>query len=201
MRRSLGLFGAAMVLCAVIAIPVGTASAVVIGTGSPTCTSIVGKFTFSPPLKTAGTATHEHVSVKGKVFGCAGGVPVPVSGKLAGKGVIHGAGANACPSYFPTGTMTFTTPGFFAEVEWSGGIEATKVFFPTLAITNAGGASPEVFHGGPTAVTGSYLPSETLALATVPSEAVITSAALGDCGSVGGLKHVAFGGTGSTGSF
>ena len=203
MRRSLGVFGAAIVLCLMVAIPVGTANAVplVVGTGSPTCTGIVGKLSFHPALKTAGTATHERVTVKGKVFGCAGGAPVPTTGKLVGKGIIHGVAANACASYFPSGTMTFTTPGFFVEVEWSGGISATKVFFPTLVITNAGPASPEVFTGGPAPVTGSYPPSETLALATLSSESVITGITAGNCGAAGGLKHAAFGGTGSIGSF
>jgi hypothetical protein len=203
MKRNFVWVGAALVLCSLMVVPLGAASGspLIVGTGSPTCTGIVGKFKFSPPLKAAGTATHEEVHVSGKVYGCAGGTPTPTTGKLAGKGVIHGSGSNKCSSYFPTGVMTFTSPGFFVEIEWAGGITATRVDFPTLTITNAGSTAPEVFNGGPTAVTGSYLPTETLALATVKSSGTILSTAAGNCSGAGGLKNAAFGVAPTTGTF
>jgi hypothetical protein len=197
MRRNLVWVGAALVLCTLVVVPLGVASAspsrMIVGTGSPTCTGIVGKLMFSPPLKTAGTSTHEEVHVNGKVFGCTGGQPTPSSGKLVGKGIIHGTGSNKCSSYFPTGVMTFTSPGFFVEVEWVGGITATRVDFPTLTISNAAPTAPEVFTGGPTPVTGSYLPAETLSLSTVKTNATIVGATAGNCGSAGGLKKATFG--------
>jgi len=97
--------------------------------------------------------------------------------------------------------MAFTTPGFFVEVEWAGGITATRVDFPILTITNAGAAAPEVFNGGSTPVTGSYLPTETLALATVSTRATILGATAGNCGSAGSLKHATFGVAPTTGTF
>jgi hypothetical protein len=203
MKRGLGILFAATVLCTLVAIPLGatSASALVLGTGTPTCTGIVGKLSFQPPLKAGGLATHEEIHIKGKVFGCAGGAPVPTTGKIAGKGIIHGAGANNCSAYFPTGTMTFTGSGFFVEVEWAG-IVTTRVDFPTLTITNpGGGAGPEIFTGGPTPVTGSYLPSETLSLATVSTQSVITGTTAGNCSGAGGLKKAVFGAAGTTGTF
>ena len=96
MKRNLVWIGAALVLGTTIVFPlrVANGSPLIVGTGSPTCLGIVGKLTCSPPLKTAGTSTHEEVSVTGKVFGCVGGTPTPATGKLAGKGIIHGDGAN-----------------------------------------------------------------------------------------------------------
>jgi hypothetical protein len=50
-------------------------------------------------------------------------------------------------------------------------------------------------------VTGSYTPTETLALATSSTESTITGITPGNCGAAGGLKHAAFGAPGTTGSF
>jgi hypothetical protein len=72
---------------------------------------------------------------------------------------------------------------------------------PTLTITNAGSTAPEVFNGGPTAVTGSYLPTETMALATVKSSGTILSTAAGNCSGAGGLKNAVFGVAPTTGTF
>src|ERR1019366_4741889 len=149
MKRILGRVCAATVLCALVVIPleVTSASALILGTGAPTCTGITGTFHFHPALKTTGVATNERVTITGKVFGCTGGTPPPTTGKLAGKGVIHGPLANRCSSYFPTGTMTFTSARFFVEVKWAG-IVATTARFPTLTLTNPGGPTgSEIFNG------------------------------------------------------
>ncbi len=152
-------------------------------------------------MKTGGHATHEEIHISGKVFGCTLGTPPPTTGKITGKGVIHGVGANNCSAYFPTGTMTFTTPGFFVEVEWVG-IVTTRVDFPTLTITNPGGGTgSEIFTGGPKPVVGSYVPFETLSLATVSTQSVITGSTAGNCRGAGGLKKVVFGAAGTTGTF
>lgn len=203
MKRYVGWIGASLLFCAVLAYPLaeaGAAPARIVGSGTPTCTTIIGKLTFNPPLKTGGIATSEGVSISGKVLACTGGTPTPTAGKISGKGLIRGPGANNCLAYFPTGTMTFTPPGFFVQVTWAGAITPTRVFFPTLVITNSGTTAPEVFNGtGP--VTGSYLTTETLALATVKPAGVITGITRGNCGGRGGLRDATFGVPPTTGSF
>lgn len=194
MKRILRWFGAATFLCTLAIIPLGTTSATALplGVGSPTCSAIVGKLSFHPALKTGGTATNEGITIKGKVTGCTGGLPTPTSGKIIGKGVIHGLGANNCASYFPTGVMTFTGAGFFVGVKWAN-VVATDGYFPTLTFTNSGAALPEIFSGTATTVTGSYTPTEILTLQSVLKESVITGITPGNCGAIGGLKHLAFG--------
>lgn len=217
MKRTTGWFGAGLVLCALVLIPIGMAGASPtrtsnqaarhrdpVGFGTPTC-SAVGKLSFHPALKTGGTATSEEVSITGKLTACSPALPTPLAGKLDGKGIIHGAGANNCALYFPTGIMTFTSAGFFVETKWKpAAIHITEVDFPTLTITNPGGAAgPEIFTAGPTPIVAgtSYAPAETLTLSTFKSQGTITGLGAGNCGGAGGLKTAAFVPPGSTGTF
>ena len=80
----------------------------VTGTGTPLCNAgYAGTMTFSPALKTGGTATSEEIEVKMQFAGCSGGIPAPTAGAYIAKGVVTGAGANDCTHFF---APPLTTP-------------------------------------------------------------------------------------------
>ncbi len=177
-------------------VPVGIAGAqpMPVGTGTPTCTGAwTGSLYFSPALKNGGTATFEEVSIKAKARPCTGGIPVPVKGKITGKGEITGAGADSCTQL---AGMTFASPGFYEHIKWTPPETATTLFFPSFATATVAGHL--VISGGPVAAAGSYVnPTATQALTTVLTTTAIATL----CGSSSGVTSLNIGTVPSTGTY
>lgn len=197
MTRKAGLILAVLVMSLVF-VPISVVSAQtnpVTGTGTPTCTGAwTGKLHFSPALKNGGTATSEEVSIQATAKPCASGTPVPTKGKIVGKGIISGAGANSCLQL--SGTMTFNTPGFFEEIAWTPVVVDTRMDFPTLTWTTVG--THKVASGGPVTPTGSYAPGPAnQALTTAQTVTGIATT----CGTATGLTALNIGTVPSTGTY
>jgi hypothetical protein len=197
MTRKSGLM-VAVLLISMAFVPVGASAQTlpVTGTGTTTCTGAwTGKLHFSPPLKTAGTAHSEEVSIEARAKPCAGGTPPPTKGKIVGKGIISGAGANDC-----TTTMTFNTPGFYEGITWTPVVVGTRLDFPTLTWAPGAGASTGhlVISGGPVTTAGSYaITTATQSLTTL----LTTAAILADCGSAAGVSALSIATPESTGTY
>jgi hypothetical protein len=174
----------------------GPAAAVdnVTGTGTPTCSAgYAGRFTFSPALVAGGTATNELVQVQLNFSGCAGGTPIPASGRYIAKGVVAGAGANDCANWFVAATSSpgiatraFSAPGLRGPVTWSPAtINGSNVQFSNMKIkTGTGIAHNLTFYlpnTGSGVVTGSYAATSQLVLRVLPAYAALNTS----CGGPG----------------
>jgi hypothetical protein len=121
------------------------------GVGTTTCSAgYTGKVTFLPALQTVGTSSTEEVAVTLNFTGCAGGTPVPVSGKYVAKGVVSGPGANTCANWFAPSvgttpgwsTNTFNQAPLIGAITWSpASISPSKVKFLTIRIRTGAGAA------------------------------------------------------------
>jgi hypothetical protein len=160
----------------------GPAIAGVTATGTTTCTAgWAGTMTFSPALKTGGTASTVEVGMTVTFSGCTGGSVVPSSGVYAAKGIVTGAGANNCANWFASASATppYEVVNFSPSakldgaVSWSPtSINSSNVSFPSMRIrTGAAGwftirlANPATLG----TVTGSYASTSSLALRTAQS--------------------------------
>ncbi len=152
----------AAALVAVVAIPVGVASGAhlngVNGTGITTCANNwTGKLTFTPRLKNGGSATTETVGIKAVAKPCAAGAPTPTLGKISGRGIISGAGANDCLIIFAGGGVFPFSPSFAERISWApGGINPSGVTFPSVTESNAADPPYVNFRFGSGVVTGSF---------------------------------------------
>jgi hypothetical protein len=212
-RRSI-LTGAAL-LISLIVLPATTSSAQarpnVIGTGITHCNGGWNRgLEFAPALTNVGPfGATDTVTLTTTMPACAGGVPVPASGVVLGKGVINMAGATNCASYFTaaaTDVMNFG-PGaaFTGKITWTpAAIVPSNFSLATITATSGVPAAPVIFKGLPIAVSGSY-PTPTAGkfkFHTVKSLATILSAAGTDnCGSPLGLRKLGIAAAGSKGKF
>ncbi len=184
----------------------------VVGAGITHCNGgWTGKLTFTPPLIAAGVATTEEVALTATAPACAGGVPVPTSAKLVGKGIISMAGANDCANYFatpapPGGTDTLTfAPGslFGGAITWTpAAISSSSFSFSTATMKTTTLAAPVTFKAPVVTVTGSY-PTAVgkFRFNSVKLLGAILGAAAGNCGGVGGLSKLTISAAGSAGKF
>lgn len=159
------------------------------GVGSPLCNAgYTGTMDFHPALANGGTATNEEVELTMQFTGCSGGSPVPTAGRYVAKGIVTGAGANACANWFvaPLGTppvVNFNPSAHLdGVVTWSPtSINASNVSFSKLRIYTGGGGHLSIRL--PTAaslVTGSYVSTANLTLRTAQNfTAVSTSCTTG----------------------
>ena len=165
-------------------------------------------FEFSPALVTAGVAATETVTLTSTLTICAGGVPVPTSGVLLGKGVINMAGANNCASYFAAGGGTdlfnFGLGGFTGSIKWAPAAITPSTFsLATISATTTLPAAPVTLKALAITVATSY-PTAVgkFKLQTVKSLATILSAAGTDnCGSPLGLRRLGIAAASSKGKF
>jgi hypothetical protein len=164
-RRSI-LTGAALLLILIV-LPATASTAEarpnVVGTGITHCNGgWVRGLKFAPPLVNGGVAASETVTLTTTMPACAGGVPVPTSGVLLGKGVVNMAGANNCASYFAAagGTDPFTFgPGaaFAGKITWTPAVIAPSNFsLATISATTTVPLATVTFTAVAIAVSGSY---------------------------------------------
>jgi hypothetical protein len=211
-RRSV-LTGAAL-LVSLIVIPAAASSAQFrpdpVGTGITHCNGgWTGKLEFSPPLIAGGTATTEGVDIVATVAACAGGTPTPTSGKMDGKGIISGAGANDCSNYFatpapPGGTDTLAfSPNFGGAIYWTPtSISPSSYSLATMTATTTLATAAVKFKAPVVTVTGSYpTAAGKFAFKTVKLLGTILGTAPGNCGSTSGLSTLKIAGPGSSGKF
>lgn len=168
-----------------------------------------GKLQFTPALVTGGTAAQVEVSVTAVVAACTGGSPPPTSGKLIGKGVITGAGANNCANYFatpapPGGTdpMTFSTP-LQGDIVWTPtGIAPSTISVAAMSVTTTTNAAAVTFKAPVVTVTGSYpTTSGKFRFNTVKALSTILGTTTGNCGNTSGLSKLVIAGGGSSSKF
>jgi hypothetical protein len=213
MRRFVVVSSALFV--ALLAGPISGAGAIPnpAGTGVTTC---AGAWTgaalgFIPPLKNGGTSTSLEIEIKATIKPCTtvGGGPTPASGNLIGKGIINHVAANSCATVFAglSGSNTFTfaaTARLIEQITWApSSISPTKVIFPTIKETSPALATqPVAFSDSPGTAGGSYpTAAATQTLKTVKTDAMILSAAAGDCGSAGGVASLVLRAPGTTGKY
>jgi len=195
---------------AFLALPLGSASALITGTGTTVCGGAWtgAKITFSPALKTAGTSTFEEISVQATIKPCVGGVPTPTKGALVGKGVFMGTGANKCANVFPLappgGSHTFAFSGNLTEaIRWTPtSIANTQVTFPTLKVTTTTAAAKVIFSSVGGTATGSYATAAaSQTLKTQKTYTTILGAGAGDCSSATGVTSLVIQAGGTTGTY
>ncbi|HXQ61732.1 MAG TPA: hypothetical protein VN796_05315 [Acidimicrobiales bacterium] len=205
-RRAVLVMGAVVV--SLLVIPVGVASARLLVRSDPVATGVTncggawtGTLKFTPPLINGGTSTSEEISLKATAKPCAGGTPPPVKGKINGKGVIFGTGANNCATVFAGGTFSFSTAQFVEVIKWNPtSISPSRASFPSVTEGNVVDAPYVNFFFNVGVIAGSYSPfATTQSITTVKTLATITGPA--DCGSTGGVASLAIRGAQSTGSY
>ncbi len=188
-------------------IPVHNVAPNVVGAGNPVCAGAwSGTYTFNPPLTNGGAATTETIKFKGKAKPCAGGVPVPVKGKVVAVLVVNGAGANNCLNIFPplNSTVNFPIP-FVANVAWAPtNIAPTMVNFPSITVTSPplGGMPINVsYMNGVVAGAGNSYPTAaaSVSIYTVKPWNTIMAGAGNNCPN--GLGNLAVSAAGTTGTF
>jgi hypothetical protein len=213
MTRGSFLAGAAMLVCLVV-LPASASSAQahpnVVGVGITHCNGAwTGTLAFSPPLLTGGTATTEGVSITGVAASCTGGTPPPTSGKLDGKAVITGAGANNCSNYFATpappggiDTLTFS-PNFNGAIYWTPtSISPSSYSFAAMTAITTSTAATVRFKAPVVSVTGSYpTAAGKFAFNTVKLLGTILGSGSGNCASTSGLSNLRIAAAGSSGKF
>ncbi len=138
----------------------------VVGAGITHCNGgWVRGLKFAPPLVTGGVAAAETVTLTTTMPACAGGVPVPASGVLLGKGTINMAGANNCANYFATPAppggidlMNFGPGAAFAgSITWTpAAITPSGFSLTTISATTTALAAPVTFKAVGISVSGSY---------------------------------------------
>jgi hypothetical protein len=201
-RLAIVIAAAAAPAGALLFAPAGPAAAIsqVTGTGSPTCNAgWTGSITFSPALKTVGTATSVEMGIKVTFTGCTGGTPVPTSGSYVAKGITaQAAGANACANWFAAPTSSppfevihFSSANVDGDVSWlpSGTINQSNVGFTTMRIRTGSGNRLAIRLPNPPGtgtVTGSYAPTASLALRIGQLFPAVTTA----CNSTSGLSSL-----------
>jgi hypothetical protein len=154
-----------------------TANASVTGSGTNNCSTLSGSLSFSPALKSGGTATTETVTVKSIATGCTGGTPAPTKILGSAKLVISKAGANDCAG-LAGGSNNVTIKETYTP----------KVTASTFTGTATGGisATGDATFTTNGVVTGSYPSGTASSVADVGSAATIGAA----CGTAKGVAKL-----------
>jgi hypothetical protein len=162
------------------------------GTGTVTCTSITGKVTLSPPLKTTGPFSQENATLKLKVSGCTGGSPSPVKGGTIKSTLSGAASTNDC-------TSLGTSSPEASTIKWKGGIAPSTDAFAGYTIVTGGPDNGEGFSLAGGSVTGSYNNGSTKNAKTVAYLNETASQIISGCSTTKGVsKLLVVGGSIST---
>jgi hypothetical protein len=148
----------------------------------------------------------ETIALKATALPCVGGAPVPASGSVVGKWIIHHPGANNCAAFAnpPGNVFVPLFPGSFEHIFWTPpAIALTTVLFPSITVHTTAPNLPVQFRTGPTPVVAgsSYPPAVTQTLFTMKSLAVILGNGVGDCANAGGVPFLFISNVGTTAKF
>jgi hypothetical protein len=197
----------ALLLTFMVVVPVAAGAAVthsnakgssvfppITGTGITKCPIDDATIKFSPPLKTAGVATSETVTIKAAGKPCAGGTPVPHEYTLKAGATITGTAVNTCSDFFatsPPGTVT-ASGSFNGIVKYQTNIANSTISFPSLSSSDTTLTAPVSFTITPVAVTGSYpTASGVVKMKSETSEDV--TALNASCATAAGLSKITMG--------
>ena len=186
------------------------ANANIVGFGATTCTpGWSGKLMFLPNLHSgaAGNAPVETIALKATALPCVGGAPLPASGSVVGKWIIHHVGANNCAVFAnpPANVVVPLFLGSFEHIFWTPpAIALTTVLFPSMTVHTTAANQPVQFRTGPTPVlAGTSYPGApvTQTLFTVKTLAAILGNGVGDCANGSGVPFLFIRAAGTTGTF